>query len=212
MKFYGVVLKSGESGIFNTWPEAQQFIRKQPSGASYKRFDSKADAESYIQGIQAGSSNAGTAVNPEQNNLDVSPEHAIAYVDGSFNARESKWGFGVVLFASNNPEKLVQDSGSGTVYAEARNVTGEIYGAMRAVQIAIQSGFRRVTIYHDYMGVAAWVTGAWQAKQDMTVKYTNWMRSKMSAIDIKFVKVDGHTGVQYNELADQLAKSGCGMA
>ena len=49
-----------------------------------------------------------------------------------------------------------------------RNVSGEILGAMAAVERAIELKLPEVTIYYDYMGIEMWAEGAWKRnRQDL---------------------------------------------
>lgn len=204
-KFYGVVLRDGRTGMFGTWPDAQAFIRTCPSSAKYKGFPTEQEAADFVTSV-SGLTKPGVPAD-----VPSGASTCVAYVDGSFEKRSGVWGYGVVLYPEDDPDGKTELSGSGKAFAEHRNVTGEVYGAMVAVREAIKRGFRSVTIYHDYTGIADWVTGAWQANNDMTQKYAAWMRTKMSRIDIKFVKVDGHTGVELNERCDVLAKTAAGV-
>ena len=55
-----------------------------------------------------------------------------------------------------------------------------------------------------------WVTGDWKAKNKWTQQYAARV-NKINLPYLKFIKVDAHTGVIYNELADIFARVGCGM-
>lgn len=176
-KVYGVVLKNKKSGVFQTWPEAQDFIKTYPSNAKYKGFNDDKAAQEYIDGILGQDASMGQDSDEQT--------QAIAYVDGSFNAKANQWGYGVVMYETGNPEMKLEFNGSGQAYAESRNVTGEVYGAMIAVREAIKRG--------------------------MTQKYKAWMDVQSKKIQIKFHKVAGHTGVELNERCDQLAKQACGV-
>lgn len=209
-KSYGVVLSDGRSGVFDSWPDAKAFIASYPSNAKYKSFPSRPDAEKYVADLTAepvGTSE--TQAMPDT--AVVSETDCIAYVDGSFNAKKNVWGYGVVMYRTEAPDAHEEFSGSGDAYAESRNVTGEVYGAMVAVKRAIAAGMKSVTIYHDYAGIADWVTGAWAAKNEMTRKYKAFMTAQSRHIEIRFVKVAGHTGVELNERCDVLAKAACGV-
>ena len=63
-----------------------------------------------------------------------------------------------------------------------------------------------LAIYHDYQGIASWCTREWQAKKQGTIDYRNFYDLASAKVAIRFCKVKGHTGVTYNEKADQLAK------
>ena len=63
-----------------------------------------------------------------------------------------------------------------------------------------------MTIFHDYEGIAKWCTGEWQTKKEGTQSYKAFYEQAKGKVDIRFVKVKGHSGDTYNDLADQLAK------
>ena len=54
-------------------------------------------------------------------------------------------------------------------------------------------------------------TGAWQAKKDGTKEYKRFYNSISKTTKVSFVKVKGHSGDIYNDLADQLAKEAIGI-
>ena len=115
---------------------------------------------------------------------------AYAYVDGSYNQNTSTYGY--------DPEM-----------ASMRNVSGEILGAEAAMKKAEELGIKELTLYFDYIGIEAWVTGKWRANKEGTQRYRDVMRE--SSVKIVFKKVKGHSGVQGNEEADLLAKEAVGL-
>ncbi len=131
-----------------------------------------------------------------------------AYVDGSFNVETGIYSFGCVFLPEDGTVRVLCGSGNDPENAKQRNVTGEMLGAMNAVLSAIKSGYKAIQIYYDYAGIECWVTGAWKSKNDLTRSYAMAMRGWMSRIDIRFSKVEAHTGDKYNELADKMAKRG----
>ncbi len=131
-----------------------------------------------------------------------------AYVDGSFNVETGVYSFGCVFLPEDGTVRVLCGSGNDPENAKQRNVTGEMLGSMNAVLCAIKSGYKAIEIYYDYQGIESWVTGAWKSKNDLTRSYSMTMKGWMSHIDIRFKKVDAHTGVKYNELADKMAKKG----
>ena len=62
-----------------------------------------------------------------------------------------------------------------------------------------------LSIYYDYTGIREWVVGSWKAKKELTQKYRDYVRA--SGIKIHWVKVESHTGVKFNEMADEIARS-----
>lgn len=135
---------------------------------------------------------------------------AIAYVDGSFNIATSEFSCGGVIFWNNKKYNFSQKFDDKKL-AEMRNVAGEIKGSERAIKFAMKNKISKLTIYHDYEGIAKWCTGEWKAKKDGTKAYKNFYESAKENIDIVFVKVKGHSGDKYNELADKLAREALGM-
>lgn len=77
---------------------------------------------------------------------------------------------------------------------------------MKAFDLANELNMKKLTIYHDYEGISAWVTGAWQAKNNMTKYYQKLARKLQENIELVFVKVKAHSGDHLNEKADKLAK------
>ncbi len=132
----------------------------------------------------------------------------VAYVDGSYNDGVQKYAFGCVFITPEGTIYEAFGNGNDPESLKQRNVTGEMLGAMYAVQCARKSGYAAIEIYYDYSGIECWVTGAWKSKNDLTRKYAEAMRSWGQSIRISFHKVPAHSHVEYNEAADKLAKRG----
>ena len=80
-------------------------------------------------------------------------------------------------------------------------------GAAQAMKTALEKGCEKITIYHDYEGIAKWCTGQWKTKKTWTKKYKAFYDDISKKIEIDFVKVKAHANDTYNEIADKLAKS-----
>ena len=65
------------------------------------------------------------------------------------------YGYGGFSFIMER-KKVLQGSGNDAEMASMRNVSGEILGAMAAVERAIELKLPEVTIYYDYMGIEMW--------------------------------------------------------
>lgn len=135
------------------------------------------------------------------------------YVDGSYMEQgdDKVYGSGFYLDATNLPEPVECSFGDrDPIFIGMRNVAGEIFAALRAMELIIELGFwDEVDLYYDYQGIESWVTGEWRAKNLATQAYRDVMRDRQKKIKINFHKVAGHTGVYGNERADKLARAGC---
>ena len=92
-------------------------------------------------------------------------------------------------------------------FLELRNVAAELEGVKEAIKWAIAYTKTRIKIYYDYEGIEKWADGSWRAKKDITRQYVTFIREKRVLITIEFCKVPAHSGIEYNELADKLAKN-----
>lgn len=134
------------------------------------------------------------------------------YTDGSYN--EGIWGAGAVVLAEGQVIKEI--STGGVDEFGSRNIAGEI----QAVVIALRYIYKQcianntdapevtVNIYHDYVGLSAWAKGEWKAKKQDSIFYQRTVGAAMKYMNIVFHKVEAHSGVAFNERADELAKAG----
>ncbi|MBP7901273.1 MAG: hypothetical protein KA015_00505 [Spirochaetes bacterium] len=125
-----------------------------------------------------------------------------AYVDGSFINGNTGYGY-VVVFE----DKVVRKE-SGFVPSDGshRQVSGEIEAVKRLISWCKDNLITNIIIHYDYEGVASWAQGKWKTNITLTKEYAAFM--KESGIDIKWIKVKAHSGDEYNEIADSLAKEG----
>ena len=95
--------------------------------------------------------------------------------------------------------------------ATMRNVAGEIKGSEAAMRFAKENGYKKLAIHYDYEGIQKWCTGEWVAKKEGTQDYQRIYEEMKQYVQIKFVKVKGHSNDKYNDYADMLAKSALGI-
>lgn len=124
------------------------------------------------------------------------------YVDGSYNKAENISGWGVVVVDSVTQDIVA--SMSGVVEDVKMNqIEGELKAAMMAAKQAKSWGVGAHIVY-DYIGIEKWPTRQWQAKNERTRAYVEYMDSL--GIPIRYEWVKGHSGEEFNELVDSLAK------
>lgn len=143
--------------------------------------------------------------NSENKNL---CEKITAYTDGSFNVKNNTVGYAAILTTDNGTEKVITGSITDPGLTSLRNVAGELQAVLEAIKTA-EAANADIAIYYDYEGIEKWVTGDWKAKKAFTQEYRDAVRS--ASVKVEFHKVAAHTGVEYNERADKLAKAACGM-
>lgn len=197
-KFYAV--KNGyHIGIFNTWEECSKEV-KGFSGAQYKSFTSRDEAEAFIK----DTASCLCASTDNQKNT------AVAYVDGSYNIKTKEFSYGAVIFFKEQEIKL-NEKFNNEEDAKMRNVAGEIYGSMRAMRFCIENNIKELILYYDYAGIENWCTGAWKTNKPGTTAYKEYYDKVKQSVKIAFRKVKGHSGNEYNDMADRLAKDALGI-
>ncbi|MDY2590311.1 MAG: ribonuclease H family protein [Agathobacter sp.] len=193
---YYAVKKGKKPGVYRTWDECKAQTDGF-SGAIFKSFKTQEEAEAFI-GIK------------KEDTIEDKKPQVYAFVDGSFNVKTGVYGYGGFLFDGQD-KHILSGSGDDAEMATMRNVAGEILGSMAAVEKAIELGIKELSIYYDYMGIEMWATGAWKRNKEGTIAYHEYMNSVRDKIQINFIKVKGHSGVEGNEEADILAKKAVGV-
>lgn len=201
-KYYAV--KAGKTpGIYRTWEECKSQVEGY-SNAVFKGFSTEEEAMEFV-GTDVLKDVCTTHVQ-NQENVALEKGEALAYVDGSYNVNTGEYSCGVVFFYGDNQKNFCQ-KGEEKELAQMRNVAGEILGARVAMEEAVRCGAKKLTIVHDYQGIASWCTGEWKANKEGTKAYKAYFDSLKGVLTIRFQKVKGHSGDVYNDLADELAKS-----
>lgn len=214
-KFYAV--KQGRMvGVYTTWADCKAQVDGY-SGAIYKSFSTKEEANAFVVGEQpadnvpAGNKES-AAVLSGRAALDDAGESGgvVAYVDGSYYAGTGEFSYGVVILRDGK-EICFQEKQNDAELAAMRNVAGEIMGAQRAMRYAVEEGLSQITIVHDYEGIARWCLGEWKTNKEGTKAYKAYYDSIKDKVHIIFRKVKGHSGDHYNDMVDKLAKEALGL-
>lgn len=230
-KKYYAVARGKTPGIYFTWEDCKAQVENF-SGATYKGFATLQEAEDYIESI-LGKKSVSKEESARQMDIadfmkeleepkhwdcedvecetSVSDEvHLVVYVDGSYDHSQLRYAYGCVMVLPEG-EVTLNGSDNHEDYVSMRNVAGEIMGSEQAILWAIEHGYRKVTIYYDYEGIEKWANGIWKTNKIGTQRYKEFVNEKRKQIEIRFQKVAAHTGVRYNEMADQLAKEALGI-
>ena len=195
-KKYYAVREGHKPGIYHSWPEAQKQILRY-SGATYKSFKTLAEAEGFMANKSMVTFDA---------NHETDDETVIAYVDGSFDKHTERYSFGAALIRNNEVIDTLSRVGNNPKYQGSWQIAGEVFGALHAIQWAIQNGYKRIIIHYDYIGIEKWALGEWKTNKPVSQDYVESYQKIASKIEVVFVKVKAHSGVEFNELVDQLAK------
>ena len=192
-KFYAV-RKGRKTGIFRNWDDCRASVHGF-SGSEYKSFGTLEEAQAFLHGVQKE---------------EVEEDRLRIYVDGSFHAGTGEFSYGMVVLLKEGIQTFHKKYDDKEL-AAMHNVAGEIKGAEAAMRYAMEHGIRKIAIYHDYEGIAKWCLGLWKTNKEGTRAYKSFYDEASRQIDIQFVKVAGHSGDTYNEMADQLAKEALGI-
>jgi len=191
-KKYYAVRAGRKPGIYHSWGAAKEQVHGY-QGAIYRSFKTLEEAQTFI--------------NPQlTTNQATADDTVIAYVDGSFEKKTERYSFGAVLIQNNEVIQTLSRVGDTPKYQSSRQIAGEVFGALHAIHWAIKNRYKKIIIHYDYLGIEKWALGEWKANKDVSKDYVETYRKLAPKIDIQFVKVKAHSGVEYNELADQVAK------
>lgn len=200
MKYYAV--KNGlNPGIYLDW----ETCKKQINGfgnAIYKKFNTLEEANLFMESDMIKSKTESFI----EDNMPLN----YAFIDGSFNQKTNTYGYGGFLVSKGN-KYILKGSDDDKGMASMRNVAGEIMGATASIKKALDLGIDNLVIYYDYEGIKSWAEGIWKTNKIYTKEYAKFIESVRDKIDIKFVHVKAHAGIEGNEEADFLAKQSVGL-
>lgn len=205
--FYAV--KVGKvPGIYQSWDEASPNVTN-ISGSVYSGFRTLEEAEKYMNsGIVSESLSTKEALSNETicEMIKNQPEkQVIAFVDGSFSDKISKYSFGVVLLY-NNKEQYLYNSYNDEIGLKYNNFSGEIRATKEAILWSIDKEFDKIIIFHDYEGIQKFASGEYKARNEISIDYYNFIIESRKKITIEFISIESHSGIVYNDKADKLAK------
>ncbi|MED2879583.1 viroplasmin and RNaseH domain-containing protein [Bacillus wiedmannii] len=188
-KFYAVK-RGRKTGVFNTWEECKAQVDGFP-GAVYKAFPTYEEAEKFTFSIVKKSA--------------IKKAELKAYIDGSFDNDKKYYSYASIIFFDNKRIELAEADNDPEI-VEQRNVAGEVNAVISVINFALNNNVKSIEVYYDYAGIEKWATKEWKAKNKFTQGYVEFIDKYKDVIDIQFIKVKSHSGDEYNEQVDALAK------
>jgi len=223
-KNYYAVRIGKTPGIYTNWEDCKAQVTGY-KGAVFKGFEEKKDAEDFMKAGEASFYEAGTnertvagglekkEVNRKKSIIgeeDKFVSEITAYVDGSF-LKGKVFGCGCVIIKDGEVISEISEAYEDEELASMRNVAGEIKASELAMRYALDNGYKSISIYHDYQGISSWCLGEWKTNKAGTISYKEFYDSIKDRLMVYFVKVKGHSGDTYNDMADNLAKKAIGI-
>ena len=191
------VVKDGPAkGIYSNYKDCQRATNT--VNIKYPAFKTKEEAEAYYYGTDYWQSLIED---------DLENGYLVVFTDGSFKNNVFGWGV-VILDSDGKVQKRLSGHSSDEAYISSRNISGEVFGAIAAIEWALKNNHKKLSIYHDYQGIAYWIDGTWNRNMPISIMYRQihdtYYKGKVT---LKFTHVPAHSNVKYNEMADQIAKS-----
>lgn len=205
-------------GIYGTWDECKAQTEG-VSGAKYKSFPSLEEAEEYMCGANNDNLDAEGTTALSQDDLNSQVQKAIAtldkneiiaFVDGSYDVTQEKSAFGAIIFSHDGNRDILYKAFTkelGEEFISLRNVAAELEAVKESINWALQYNKSKISIYYDYEGIEKWANGQWKATKAITKEYVRFIREKRVLLQIEFIKVSAHSGIQFNEEVDTIAKN-----
>lgn len=138
-------------------------------------------------------------------------EEIIFYVDGSFDTTTQAYSYGVIIVEDNEIKEKFSCAFDEDEYSVHRNVAGEIRGAVKAIQLALNRKYKKIKIFYDYEGIKKWATKEWKANKKLTQMYSSFFSTASKEIEITFEHIKSHSGNIFNDTVDRLAKDALGI-
>ena len=218
-KFY-VIWVGREPGIYTDWPTAQKQIMKF-SGAKYKSFPTKAEAEAAFSGgsvssVSKSPSGSSSSRTNKGNNLSAPPikTDVVIYCDGGCDPNPGKAGSGVAVYQN---DQLIQ-LWYGVFNPNGTNNTAELSALFYSLQLAQHATTQGLSaqILCDSMysiqcirdWAAGWEKNGWKKKTG-EIKNLEIIKQAYALYNeikdkVLLSHVKAHAGTEGNELADRM--------
>ncbi len=222
-KFY-VVWQGRETGIFTDWNTCKKHV-DQFAGAKYKSFKTRSEAEAAFSGKpstgsssktpRGKSASANTIKTYTADEISAMPIDTKIFTDGGCVPNPGKAGTGVAVYRNN----VIDELWYGLYNANGTNNTAELNGLNQALFLAkdeVNKG-KTVAIFCDSkysiqcitQWAVNWEKKGWK-KNGGEIKNLDLIKDIFSLYQslkdkIKILHVNGHVGVEGNELADRMS-------
>lgn len=231
------VAKGRETGVFSTWAECEAQVKgfENPvfkgflSEEEAKEWLEKGGKNAYSSGVKAKQKKEevidAANFNPETyflvDHLDtnvlppVMPEN-YAFVDGSYNENckgKAVYGYGGIVHVKGK-DAYVSGNGCEEEYVVSRQIPGEVFGSLTAIEKAVELGVEHLVVFYDYNGIGHWATTTekrWKAEKPIAKAYVQRFDELNKKIKVNFYHVKAHTGINGNEQVDEMAKKEVGL-
>ncbi|WP_261815360.1 ribonuclease H family protein [Vibrio gallicus] len=224
-KKYYVVWKGRETGVFTTWPKCKSLVDGF-AGARYKSFPTLAEAESAFGGKSTGAHSAevkpisknARKVKPaplSQAQIDAMEFEMKIFTDGACDPNPGEAGTGLALYENNELTELWY----GLYQGLGTNNTAELNGLYQSLILAKQKIAlgHSVAIFCDSKYsidcITKWAAG-WEKKgwvksggeiKNLDIIKPAYALYQQIASKITVYHVNGHVGIEGNELADRMS-------
>lgn len=191
MKFYAV--KNGrKKGVYKTLPECMEQV-KDYDDAIWCKFKNEENATAFA-------------------NQKINKEHFenYTYVDGSCDGEQTRHGYGVIL---HTPSKTYILQGRTNIIETTyiSSLIAELQAQKAVIKKARELSITSLTIYYDCSNAINLILKGHTTTNPKVNAYIGYIKSSLPFININYVKIKAHSGIEGNEIADTLARKAIGL-
>jgi ribonuclease HI len=217
MPYYVITQPKSIKGIYDTWNECKSKVDG-VAGAKYQKIHDLEQAKALVEGegiilapglhvFTDGNHHGGVGVVVVWKSEDPLEEPSVV--------TEIATSVGRIFYGGLIPE-LGTDDEVQAALEKSKNVLAELGGLYLALWQAPANG--KMTIVHDYEGIASWMTGRWKANEPVVKAIVGACKAivREKSLDLGFQWQKGHTSswagrhdlARFNGRADELATRG----